>query len=333
MNMPLRPNGRTRAGYLVEGEPSVRSRARSDVAFTIEPPVSPELVSGEADLEQPLADDVRLTLGRVADHLRGLHRELAELQDDDLAAGRRFRDPVVEFAPDLEEPVAAQGDQFVDDAGPDPRAGLESEAESLRALAVAEARADAASIRAEAQREAAELRAAAEEDARDLRAGAEEHARALRDAATRTAAELSSEIEELASRLSEEIASVHADAKRIRGELRQAAESVLADAEHDAEELRRRMIAGARADAEREARAARAELAEEMREAAITAISRVTREHVEDLKQLTATIVREPADGITVEDALAELGLAASVLEQSITRLAVALGPGERSDD
>ncbi|MHB8694093.1 MAG: hypothetical protein ACYDHH_22875 [Solirubrobacteraceae bacterium] len=311
--MTLRSNGRNEADDLVEGEPSVRSRV------TREAPRSDPPLTADRDAEQPAVEDVRFQLGRVADHIRGLHRELAEL---DRGRQEELLGPESFDVDQEEERIAGLADPVLDNPAPvwadaDIRIGAESEAESLRAIAVAEARADAAAIRAEAERDAAELRAAAEEEARQLRA-----------AATQTATELSAEIETLAGRLSAEIASVRADAQRVRAEVKEEAERVLAEANRESQELRRRMIAGARAEAERDATAVRTELAEGIRIAASSAITRVTRGHVQDVEDLMTSLAHEPTETDTVDEAIAELGLAASVLEQSIARMAAALSRG-----
>jgi hypothetical protein len=307
--MTLRSNGQNQPDDLVEGEPSVRSRVSREA-----PPSDPPLTV-ERDAAQPAVEDLRIQLGRVADHIRGLHRELTEI---DGGRKQELQGPE-SFDVDEEERIAGLADPVLDSPAPvwadaDIRMEAESEAESLRAIAVAEARADAAAIRAEAERDAAELGAAAEEEARQLRA-----------AATQTATELSAEIETLAGRLSAEIASVRADAQRARADVKEEAERVLAEAHREGQELRRRMIAGARAEAERDATVVRTDLAEGIRIAASSAIARITRGHAQDVEDLTALLSQEPSETDTVEEAIAELGLAASVLEQSIARMAAAL--------
>ena len=329
--MTLRSNGRSQGDRLVEGEPSTRARAVRDASPAEEPTDAVRAdAAAELAVEEPEVDQVRVRLGRVADHIRELHRELAEFD-----ASRREDAPVV-VPVGIEPKLADEGEPSLGEGGPesaavpsepvvgpyglraeldaDLRAAVESEAESLRALAAAEARSDAAAIRAEAERDAAEMRVAAEEAARQIRA-----------AETQAAAELSAEVETLAARLSDELVAVRADAERLRAEAKQEAERVLADAHGEAQELRRRMIAGARAEAEREASGARVDLAEGVRLAANSAITRITRGQVQDLEELTSTLEQEPPDADTVQDAIAELGLAAAVLEQSIARLATAL--------
>jgi hypothetical protein len=343
--MALRGNGRAQGDRLVEGEPSIRSRTVREAA--VGGPTTDELLPdalSEPELEEPGVDQVRTQLGRVADHIRGLRRELAEFDPS------RHEELHVAVSPlgeseengrpgDGEEPLGDDRSgrvEAVDDAigatpdysamvDEDLLAAVESEAESLRALAVAEARSDAAAIRAEAEREAAELVAIAQHETAELRAAATEEARDLRAAATDTVAELSAEIEALADRLAEEIATVRADAERIRADVKEEAERVLADANREAQELRRRMIAGARAEAQREAIGARAELAEGVGLAANTAISRITRGEVQDLQELMTSLEREPADTGTVQDVVTELALAAAVLDQSVGRLAITL--------